>query len=486
MAAPVDAIAVLELIEAWLDVKTAERGRAASEFLTPSAERRLGIRCTVAAIRRGDASVPLGAPTHESGWLDPAVFADRLAARTDMPEEELWELSSALYRLPPDPAARVAAWGRIAPLRGRFGRVAGLLLTAGLGPDADADRAARELASCFSQSVSVVRKAASRVNRALNAVRQLIAPGTEPLPEHGDEELLRLRLLTSALRCRFGMSDVELLRSGEVSTLGSAALLARPWDPEEARRDGRGAHWAHNMELSQLSEVLPELACHAAVWMQTEAPVFAFPPVAAAQAQYALMHEPMYGLGVSAGTASRLLQRPDCPLRPLLRDLIEAIPRHKDGAPAAVEAFAVGLRDGRLRLHDLIEALVPGLRNKEAKPRALLNAMQLLAGQHPPFREAAAVAVERALAAGMEAVTPSDRVLALEALLAWRSEAGRAVEDPAARAALEALRDKSKTSRGGTLAKQLLDLPPRPGPTSAAHCLAADIRTMLCADVSPP
>jgi hypothetical protein len=85
-------------------------------------------------------------------------------------------------------------------------------------------------------------------------------------------------------------------------------------------------------------------------------------------------------------------------------------------------------------------------------------------------REVAAAALERAIGAGLEAVAPSQRTALLEALLDWRTAAGRAIERPEATERLTTMGGKG---RGGQLAKQLLALAPSPAAVPG-HRLFAD------------
>ena len=88
-------------------------------------------QAAMAALDAGDTSTPLGTPSSAHGWLDPVVFARRVAARD--PRHPI-ELAVALRRLPLWPARRAEARA----LLPEDGRPAVAAAREALAPDADA------------------------------------------------------------------------------------------------------------------------------------------------------------------------------------------------------------------------------------------------------------------------------------------------------------------------------------------------------------
>ena len=386
------------------------------------------IGAALEALARGDHEIPLCTPTHATGWLDPEVLADRLCRRKRIAGHEVVEVSSALYRLAPGRGARERAWQRVKPAAGRFGRRIGGALTVALAPP---DEAARAL-----PLLSVLACAA-------------------PLPQW-------LRLLTAAARCRYGTESAPALMS------------------------------AAEKLLHQSTEVYPDLPLERNVLVQDfDTVAFDFPLGASRLVQSALTE-------VDAGAkdawmtdlwrqhalapALRFAQRGDVRLRHLLPEVLAAC--QHDNAPAreaASELLLLGLRDGRLCAGDLVPQVTAALTEPARKTRRLIAALERLAGDAPALLEIAACCAEGAVAAGVGGLSGADRVAMLEALLSWRSAAGRGVEDPEALAALKRAAEERKSNRTVQLARQLVQLPPAPAGTPIGRqvYLAHDVAVML-------
>jgi hypothetical protein len=389
----------------------------------------------------------------------------------------LYELSSALYRLAPDGPAREEAWSRLAPLRSGWPEPAPLMVAAALAPGGEGEKAAAALVEWFCRKAARPAGLGSAVQRLFGAAKQLVptmaeAPLTQPpFPE--------LRLLTSALRCRWALRDVPSLDQAS-ATLGSGfarflhrevgrSVLAQPWplDAEHVtgcrrRYQRNGGEWLH------LTVLLPELSAYslaAQVDAYAEAAAFAFPRAALPLAASALISsEDDFWKGHDPWAVS-LAARPDVPLRDLLSRLAHGLPKDGGEAAAIVSVLIAGLSDGRLRCREVAEAFGTSLVAREARPRAQVRALRAIAERGPAGVEIASAAVETAIVSGLEALNPGERVLLLEALLEWRSAAGTPVGG-GARLALEALAGPKKSTRLASLARQLLEL--RAGPAAAA------------------
>jgi len=128
----------------------------------------------------------------------------------------------------------------------------------------------------------------------------------------------------------------------------------------------------------------------------------------------------------------------------------------------------------------VVEQAGRALTLQEAKPRALVEVLNLLAERSPALAEIAAACLERAIALGLEGVGGAERVALLEALLARRSAAGQGVQHATVRRALEGLGDGRKKTRTADLARQLLLLQPAAGaPSSEALLRAHEVRVAL-------
>jgi hypothetical protein len=232
-------------------------------------------------------------------------------------------------------------------------------------------------------------------------------------------------------------------------------------------------------EWGSLADLFPETAALSpSPWQLSPAYAFYFPPVGFEIAEMILAQDEFQSWGVMPSMAVELLRLPYCPVSPCLRRLTRCLSIKPEQSASIVELWSVALQDGRVRLTELVETLVPALSNKDQKPRSILSALELLARQYPPARDVAVSACERVLTVGLDGITPNDRVRLLELLLEWHSEAGTAPA-PAARATLEGVAAKGKNNRAGTLARQLLQLPRRSPRDAEEACRAHDVRMML-------
>lgn len=476
------AYGALWLAEAWIGRPTAPLPKEltwARTWLRGAARAR--VASMVSALRRGDTQPPLGTPTHQSGWLDPLVFAQRLEARRDLPEEELWELTAALYRLAPDSEARAAAWRRLQPILPRLEQPAALMVAAALAEGDAGERAQVDLVNWYRAAAGgVTRQVQARTRDAIGWARSIFGLQAPP-PEMEVRELvvepMKVRQLTAPLRCRYGMGSVAVLELVR-------GQLPRPYrsllDRKTAARLTQ--NWMDNANEWLLpGGFLPELAALAStVWQVSPSYAFEFPPVGPELARLILDQDQFFTWSVTPADGVALLRKPEAPVRPFLPLLIRALHFTTEQAGVIVDLLATALRDGRLRLTDLVETLAPALADKKQKPRAILAAVELLVRQYAPARDAAVVTAERVLADHGDGMNAGDRVRLLELLLQWHSEGGSAPAPGPCRSALEVLAGRGKSTRAGALSRQLMDLRgsvERPVQTLRAH----DIRTMVTA-----
>jgi hypothetical protein len=473
----------------------------------------LRLAAAEAALARGEHAPPLCTPTNSLGWLAPTQFGDRVASRRRILPEEQFELSAALYRLAPGPEERQAAWEQISPVLQRFEPPVRLALAAALAPTGEADAAGARLAEWVVATVKAAPAVARTARRAVDFLSRLLA-GQEAtlaampaLPERVPPgNYTSLRLLTAVMRCRHGLSPSVLVEqvlgagAGEVFPFLAAPtgeepdvsrFLAHPEPVTRAfaaRLRGQRAAanpWGYLFHaLDPLDRLFPELAPYFfPLQISVLAEVaFDFPLGAPRIVQAALAHDyDRYGRHWVV-PALQLALRPDVQLRDPLPALLRIAALDDRSIQDAVAGVIVtGLRDGRLRCADLLAAFPPALADPEQRPRALVGILQGVANEGGAFREAAAACLERAVASGIDSLTGGERVILLEALLAWRSAAGRAVEDPEAMASLERLANKGKSTRTAALARQLVELAPD-GPelaSGALTCAAHDVRAML-------
>ncbi|MBI2300962.1 MAG: hypothetical protein HYU66_18785 [Armatimonadetes bacterium] len=382
----------------------------------------------IEALLRGDREPPLGTPTSASGWLDPEVFAERLLRRSEVTGYELFELSSALYRLAP--SGREAAWGRLAGTVRRFGTRIALALHTALCPAQSALPAGLKL-------------------------RALVTASPGPL---------WLRLLVAALWCRDSSASPQLgpvLTQRVKLTLGGGYLGDGLWHfgllPDRVLAPGSNVTWP--MSFGPLVAFL--------------APALAQPLL-----ERHVTHAVRKLAGweqLSAALVLRLAQRPQVALRPLLPGLVDQLDHGQpDGPPALAELLATGLADTRLRSTDVAPALSARLATRSAKPAQALQVLIQLQAE-PGGSDLAAVCLEAAVATGLGDLTGAQRVQILETLLTVRGELGRPVEDPGALAALRDMAAAKGSTRTTQLAKQLLALAGKEGATSRQRCAAQDV-----------
>jgi hypothetical protein len=428
----------------------------------------------IAALKRGETRPALGTPTHESGWLDPLEFARRLEAWGDLPAEELWELSAALYRLAPDAEARSGAWTKIRPLLPRLGQPAGMMITAALGEGGAAEQAEIELAAWFQGFFAARGGPPTSIDDWARLLLGRKKPPAEPQAEEFDLPF-RTRLLTAALRCRYGVSRIPALEALREQLSWAYRFLLDRHARVRLQHDwhaGAG-NWVATAGFQ------PELAIVATSAYYFSLPsAFEFPPVGQELIPMILDQDSFSTWGVQPQSAVGLLRQPECPVRPFLPLLLGALHYSTEQSAAIVGLLAAALRDGRLLLKDITEAAVAALADRKQKPRAVMAALELLARQYPPGRSASIVAAEQALATGGEEMNAGDRVRLLELLLQGHSEGGSAPAAGPARSALEALAAKGKSTRAGVLSRQVLDLPSRVHRTAEEAVRVHDVRTM--------
>jgi hypothetical protein len=177
-------------------------------------------------------------------------------------------------------------------------------------------------------------------------------------------------------------------------------------------------------------------------------------------------------------------RRPDVPLRPLLPCLRTlANDEKREIREATLALLQAGHHDGRLFSDEVAAFLAGAVARKDARPRALMPTLSTAAALDDDFRDAASIAVESLIGAsvhGEGGLAPGERVALLESLHAWRAAAGRGIENPAARSALEALAEAKSKTRTRELAKLLLRLStPSDRPSLSVSLIARDVSMAL-------
>ncbi len=432
---------VARLVDVWLGGVTQLPPKRRDAYRGDADSR---IEALAESFRQGHGGLPFGTPTQAAGWLAPEVLAERLDRCRDITGWRQFELACALYRLPPDPPARAELWDHLAKGLRRFAEPVQLALRVALAPSDDGGEAG-----------GVLR----RLRSALTA-----GAGDSPsaqlarLVHLAGKQVAALRLACAAARCRWGADSEPLLpyrRKLYVNRHGG------------------------------LYHILPPdaLLVEQTYWWAVSPRCFEWPGGMAAALAVSLGQDDVndwrYGRGM--GFLEHLAGWHDlrCDFTPVLERLVELC-EHGDKVVRAevVELLVAALSDGRLRTGALTDALAGRMLVREGKPRLLIGTLSRLAEESPAGREVAAAAAETALAGDLSDGTASNALL--EGLLAWRTAAGRAIENAAARAALEKRAAGAKGSRATQLAKQALALTPLAGVATAQQvCAAHDVEAML-------
>ncbi len=480
---------VLRLLECWLGTPEGEAAEARqfqAEWTRPLIRHQL--QALRSARQQREVPPPLSLPTAECGWIDPEVFANRLIQYGELSTDELQDLASALYRLPPDYEARRVAWERIRSAKLKLTQPADFMLRVALAAEAEQEKAQAELQNWLTATSGSLNAKLTTLGQSLRRrmarfsknpgrkVNDFVDTGPAQLQEASP--LYSLRLVASAFRCRFGMAEVPALQRltpvipGELhpfvvdSAGDNPSLLVRPWPLEpksvEAQQNLMGQLWRGQQMFGHAASLMPEwgpaLAGGGGWYLPADPIAFAFPvvlpPLLAAHVPTGLA---LWQGGVAPETVKMAL-RGDCPVDQLIPVLLRDAMSAKPLQGAIVELIHRSLCDGRLSHHWLAEHLGEVLTQIDAKPRALLQMMDVLVRSYPAFRETAATAAELAVARCLNGLTPSARVAILESLLGWRAAMGAGIECTAVRVALEAMAPQGKSGRAVSLAKQLLAL----------------------------
>lgn len=462
----------------------------------PFARRRF--EANLAAINAGVTRLPLSVPTHASGYLDPLVLAERLAGMDEWHERDLLELSSALYRLAPGKRSREAAWLRIEPGVARMPTPVQASMTVALGPEDAVNAAGGRLVEWAAE------KGFDPVNpKKVTALRLLCAAARARYPDtpapfmQSAQRGSALRHLLSPTKSRlidsliaygelflpYSMPQEQERKSMFESMVESVRSRVGLTDDVMKRHNEWLAEWQN---WATLPSVFPELASlhpWPAPGLAADS-AFAFPAgIGALLSGFLKRRDKIW----DPNTFVELLneaRRPDLPLRPLLPSLRALANDEKREIREAVLALLqAGHRDGRLFSDEVVAFLVGALSGKDARPRALMPTLVAAAALDEDFRDAASMAVEGLIASsaqGEGGPAAADRVALLEPLHAWRAAAGRGIEEPAARAVLEALAASKGKTRTRELAQLLLRLSTPPGrPPLPTSLTARDVRLAL-------
>ncbi|MBL8250396.1 MAG: hypothetical protein JNK31_01870 [Candidatus Competibacter sp.] len=460
--------------------KNSRGARLLDSQFRPAQQRRLQ---HVAALIAAGHETLLSTPTHVAGWLHPATFAERFNA---LPPALLYadELGAALYRLPALPAERASAWEQLAPGLVRFDEVIADSLKLALAPEADARAALERLLRRLEQ-----RPPTEPLFHALfsdSGEGGLVAAFKAKILRHDPDspENAAFRLFGAALRCRFGLEDAGI--AGRAPRLLERLSSARGWFSRMFHESQLNASLLTELLfaprpvtealLGQFSASFPspldQDTAHPVLWpyLLVNTRYFATPELIADQAfRFPPLSQRLFEAGLCRQghkedfyrelTLGLLLQgkQPHVDMRPhlvaLTRMLLAAQPTQRE---SGVDLLAQGLRDGRVTPADLAEALAARINDTEQGFAPLDHALASLCATGAAEQAAVALALERVMAAGMGKFSPRKQSLLLDRLTAILEDAGRALDDPMARQALEVLAAAKKKSVARDKARALV------------------------------
>ncbi|MBI3921084.1 MAG: hypothetical protein HY318_06680, partial [Armatimonadetes bacterium] len=539
----IERFVVLELAKAWVGLEpTPYPGKSLGAYATHWCPLHLRRRLCAAmrAIQRGDPRAPLSTPTLQLGWLDPVRLAERLREWTEFGRDEMFELSSAIYRLPRCRSAREAAWEIVKSRVVQFDDPIRLAVIGAFAPEDESDRALEDLADLVLSHIKTSRKN-RRPFDPLIASERWIADDWVRRARGGEEERPGpedyLRLLTSAARFRVGLGESPVLarlakrlpvdffpvgKGRKLRHCEPGKLLAHPvpitWDFARSLRVSRSfrkvapelpieSHWDFIEPgfpwVSTHASAFPELLSYWWVvnlwgWSHWSTPgdartyedaAFEWPrfvnhlATALSMPPGAVEDKSFRDRLIPCEAVLHLALRQDAIVHDLVVDalVVLASPKPPVDASEVRALLLTSLNDGRLPATSLIEVMKLFLNSRDAAPGRVLSLLRSLGDHSSEFREIVACVLEAAVEVGLADVTGAQRVAVLQALFDLRTAARRGVESPAARGKLEEMAQGKSRNRTLTLARELLQLPATPTevPSSRTVSVAHDVTAAL-------
>ena len=327
--------------------------------------------------------------THQHGWLDPEVFAQRWLSAPQLS----WgteDLTLSLYRLPPESETRARAWHQIATSLETAPAASAQALKLALAPEDQARQELASLCATWEQSPPVgtlcanglvdwaaeMRPEARHFRLIFAALRSRwgLANLAEVLPEL-DSERFYIRL-SSLPESAWGAKNAPLLEMTPEQRQAWIRLLLHPeplgpWRLDDAQspyfpiiRHPHSPGLVYN--APQGSTLFPPLQAYLDYWHQDEPAGFLFPALGQRCFEAAVLnlHPEMSGSETQTRQALAAGRALWVELRPALPWLIGPF-KHAEHRSRMAELIACGLSDGRLTADELAAAIETGLQAKE-------------------------------------------------------------------------------------------------------------------------